>query len=537
MHWRKAVVLILVLALMATIGAGCQKGPKAADEQVIKYNLGVEPETLDPAKQTGIPEFNVLLQYMEGLTRIGPDGKPQPGMAESWETSEDGITWTFHLRDGVVWSNGDPVTAQDFEFAWKRALAPETAADYAYQLYYIKNGETYNAGECAAEEVGVKAIDDKTLEVQLEAAAPYFLSLTAFPTLMPVPKAVVEANESWWAEADTLIANGPFKMTVWEHNSKIEFVPNEDYWDKDALKLDKLVYYMVEEASTELTMFETGEVDYGDNPPLPEIDRLKEEGILKTTTLLGTYYYIFNCEKPPLDDVKVRKALTLAIDRKNICENVTKGGQVPALAFVPYEIPDWKDGSDFREEGGDYYEDADLEQAKKLLEEAGYPDGQGFPEIEILYNTSEGHKAIAEAIAEMWKQNLGIKNVSLTNQEWKVYLATRDEGTFQIARAGWIGDYLDPMTFLDMWVTGGGNNNTFWGDPEYDRLVGEAKRVTDPKERSKIMHDLEDILMENMPVGPIYYYVDLYVMKDHVKDVYISALGPIDFKWAWVAEH
>ncbi|MCL6450825.1 MAG: peptide ABC transporter substrate-binding protein [Acetobacteraceae bacterium] len=537
MNWRKVLAFGLVIALIATLGLACaKKGPKAAAEQVLRYNLGTEPETLDPAKMTGIPEFTALMQFMEGLTRIGTNGNPEPGIAKSWEISPDGTKYTFHLRD-AVWTSGEPVTAYDFEFAWKRALDPATAADYAYQLYYIKGGQAFNEGKGTADEVGVKAKDAKTLEVTLEAPTPYFLSLTAFQTYMPLPKSLVESNPDWWTKPETMACNGPFKVTVWDHHSKLEYAKNDKYWDAKSVKLSKLIYYMIEESSTELTMFETGEIDFADNPPLPDIDRLKAEGKLKISTLLGTYYYLFQCQKVPINDARVRKALTYAIDRQSLVTNVTKGGQVPATAFVPPQVPDAKPGKDFRTVGGEYFKDNDVATAQKLLAEAGYPGGANFPPVEILYNTSEAHKAIAEAIQEMWKKSLGITGVTLTNQEWGVYLATRDQGTYQIARAGWLGDYLDPMTFLDMWVTGGGNNNTFWGDAEYDRLVEEAKKTLNNEERFAKMHKIEDILFRDNPIAPIYYYVDLWLCKDYVQGIYKSPLGPTDFKWAWIAEH
>jgi oligopeptide transport system substrate-binding protein len=538
MDWRKVCAFGLILALVVTFGVACQKtaGPKAAAEQYLRYNLGTEPETLDPAKMTGIPEFNCLIHFMEGLTRIQPDGMPGPGMATKWEISDDGITYTFHLRN-ATWSNGDAVTAADFEFAWKRALDPATAADYAYQCYYLKGGQAYNEGKGSRDDVGVKATDAKTLVVTLEAPCGYFLGLTAFQTYMPLPQKVVDANPNWWADAATLVSNGPFTVTAWEHQNKLDYAKNPKYWNAKNVKLDKITFTMVEEASTELTMYETGELDLADNPPLADMDRLKAEGKLGVSTLLGTYYYMFQCQKDPLDDVRVRKALTLAVDRDAIVTNVTKGGQVPATAFVPPSIPDAKAGPDFRSLGGEYYTDADVTAAKALMVEAGFPDGTGFPALEILYNTSEAHKAIAEAIQEMWKQGLGVQGVTLTNQEWKVYLETRDQGNYQVARAGWLGDYVDPMTFLDMWVTGGGNNNTFWGTPEYDGLVESAKKMLDVDERFKTLHQIEDILMENMPIMPIYYYVDLWCMQSYVQGVFFNPLGVKDFSLCYIAEH
>jgi len=546
------IALAIILVLVATLGMGCAKKPaeEPADTgdqaapapppppQIVRYNLGTEPETYDSAKATGQPEFTCINAVFEGLVRLDANYMPQPAMAESWDVSADQLEWTFHLRDGVVWNDGTPVTADDFKYAWLRVLNPETAADYAYQLYYIKNGMAYNDGAVGPEEVGIEAVDDQTLKVTLESAAPYFLSLMAFPTYFPVPQHVVEQNETWAAEADTIVSNGPFDLVKWEHKNVLEMVPNDKYWDRDAIKLEKLLFYMVEESSTELTMYETDEIEIGDNPPLTELDQLVEEGIVTIGPDLATYYYIFNVEKEPFDDPLVRKAFTLAINREQLVTYVTKGGQKPALAFVPFGITNPVTGKDYREEGGDYYEDNAVEEAQNLLADAGYPNGEGLPPIEILYNTSEGHKAIAETIQEMWKQNLGVQNITLTNQEWKVYLATRDEGNFQVARAGWGADYLDPMTFLDMWTKDNGNNNSNWWSEEYDALIAKIRGTGDQSVRYPALHEAEDILMDEMPILPLYFYTDPYMMKDWVKGVVKYTFGPsLDFKDAWVEAH
>lgn len=544
MKLRRVSVLLLAALLVITAVAGCNRSKPRTDvakadlaaTQELRYNLGTEPETLDPAQSTGVPEMNCHLPMLEGLTRMGIDGKPGPGVAYKWDISPDGKTYTFYLRK-TTWSNGDPITAEDFKYSWLRACAPETAGDYAYQLWYIKNAQAFTEGKCKAEDVGIKVKDPYTLEVTLEYTAPYFLEITAFDTLLPVHRKTVEAQgEKFGTEAAGYVCNGPFMIKEWVHNDHITYVKNPNYWDKDNVLLDKLTYYMIEEASTELTMYETGQIDLGDNPPLPDHDRLVAEKKLSEAPLIGTYYYIFNTEKKPFDDVRVRKALTLAVDRAALIKNVLRGSQKPATAFVCYGIKE-PDGKDFREVGGSFFQDANVAEAKKLLAEAGYPDGKGFPAFQILYNTSEGHKAIAEAICEMWKQNLGIKGVTLVNQEWGVYLNSRDTGDFQVARAGWIGDYSDPMTFLDMWTTGNGNNNTRWGDAEYDKLVEQAKKEPDQVKRMQIMHDLEKILMRDMPIMPLYFYSDEYLMQSYVGGVVRSPLGPIEFKYAYIKKH
>ncbi len=548
---KKSLTLLIGILLAAALTlAGCGGGGGSeekqqgvpgtggmAAEQVLTYNNGTEPETLDPAKMTGIPEGTVAYALFDGLTRMTAKGL-EPAIAKSWDVSEDGLTYTFHLRD-AKWSNGDPVTAHDFEFAWKRALDPDTLSEYAYQLYYIKNGQAFNEGKITdPNQVGVKALDEKTLEVTLEAPAPYFLSLTSFYTLFPLHRATVEAHPDDWANSpETLVCNGPFVLDKWEHQAKIELVKNKNYWDADSVKLDKVVLTMVEEESTYLTMWENGELDSIEQPPINDIPRLKQEGKLQIKPYLGVYYYIFNTKKEPFDDVRVRKALALAIDRQAIVEKITKRGEKPALAYVPYGIPDAEPGSDFREIGGDYFKDNDIETAKQLLADAGYPGGKGLPPITILYNTREDHKIIAEAVQEMWKKNLGIENVTLTNQEWQVYLDSRDEGNFHVARAGWIGDYFDPMTFLDMYVSTNLQNDGKWSNAEYDQLIAAAKSTGDQKARMEAMHKAEKILMDEMAIMPIYFYSHAVCEHEYVKDTYWNPLGPPDFKYAWIAKH
>ena len=539
MNKRFLTVLIasFVVVALAIPGLTAGKGPVLAAEQYVRFNAGAEPQFMDPGRSTGVPEGHVQLALFEGLTRLDKNDQPIPGIAKSWVISNDGKTITFYLRPSK-WSDGTALTAYDFEYSWKRALSPDLASEYAYQLYYLKNGAAYNAGKAKASDVGVKAINALTLKVELEAPCSYFLSLCAFHTLYPVKKSIVERyGDKWAQDPKTFISNGPFKMAAWKHNSYIDVVKNPYYWDAATVKIQKIRFTLVENESTLLTMYDTGVIDMTDTVPVAEIDRLRKEGQLKIAPYLGTYYYQFNVTKPPLDNVKVRKALALAINRQAIVENITKAGQTPALAFTPFGVPDVPGAKgDFRTIGGSFYKDNDVETAKKLLAEAGYPDGKDFPTLEILYNTSEAHKAIAEAIQEMWKKNLGI-NVTLTNQEWGVYLSNRTALKYQVARAGWIGDYVDAMTFLDMWVTGGGNNDTGWSNKEYDALIEKAKMSGDPKVRIKAMHDAEKILMEEMPICPIYFYTRPYLQQDYLKDATHSTIGMVDFKWAYIVKH
>jgi oligopeptide transport system substrate-binding protein len=566
---RKALsfVLISVFLVVALLGTVSCKATKATLQEVT-YNLGTEPATIDPALSQGIPEANVILQVFDGLTRIDKNNMPQPAIAKSWVISDDQKTYTFTLRD-ASWTDGTPITAYDFEYAWIRALSPETASQYAYQLYYVKGGEAFNmsiksgtkyyvqavdakgnpvtksvGGKDVAvpdmtkeidpsKDVGVTALDAKTLQVVLESPTVYFLNLTAFPTLMPVCKAVVSTNDKWAADVTNFVTDGPFKLTEWSHNDKMTFVKNPTYWDKDTVKLSKITYLMVTDESTALSMFQNGQMDVGSTVPLSELPKLVASGDAKIFPYLGTYYYMFNVTKKPFDDVRVRKALTLAIDRNAIATSITQGGQVPALAYVPNGIADAVAGGDFRTVGGTFYKDADIAAAKALLAEAGYPDGKGFPAFTLLYNTSNAHKSIAEAIQQMWSKNLGI-SCTLKVEEWGVYLDDRNNLNYQVARAGWIGDYMDPNTFLDMFVTNGGNNGTGWSNKTYDDLISKAKVTTDPVARMATLHDAEKILMTDLPIMPIYFYTNPVLITKHVMNFYQSTLGFVDWKNAYM---
>ncbi len=515
--------------------SGCSSNQPAAPAKVMKtsFNAGAEPETLDPAISTGVPESHIQKNLFEGLTRTGEGEKVIPGIAESWTTSTDGKVITFKLRDSK-WSNGDPMTAEDFKYSWLRALAPETASEYSYQLYYIKGAEEYNSKKGTADAVGIKVVDPKTLEVTLVAPTPYFVSLTAFHTLYPVNKKTADANPKWSLAADTFVSNGPFKMQEWKHSDQVVMVKNENYWDAKSVKLSELTFKLIEDNKAALTSFESGQLDGTENIPTEDINRLQASKVLKIAPYIGTYYYRFNVTKKPFDDVRVRKALTMAIDRQLLIDKVVKGGQKPAVAYTPPGMVDVEEGKDYRAVGGAFIKE-DVAAAKALLAEAGFPDGKNWPaDVTILYNTNSNHKLIAEAIQNMWKTNLGI-DIKLRNEEWAVYLESQKTLNYNISRAGWIGDYSDAMTFMDMFVTGGGNNQTGWSNAEYDKQIKEiANKTGDQKVRIPAMHAAEKVLMDEMPIMPIYFYTNPFVMKDNIKGVFRSSLGPIDYKLATV---
>ena len=538
---KRIFALVVAATISATVLVGCGDDSKNSgnNEQVLTYNLGADSKTLDPALNAAVDGGIVLSNAFEGLCRTDENDKAIAGGAESWTISDDQLTYTFKLREDAKWSNGDKVTANDYEYAWKRVLNPATGAEYAYQMYYIEGAEAYNTGAGSEDAVGVRALDDYTLEVKLHTPTSYFLELTAFPCYFPVNKKVVEADAEWATKVDTFVSNGPFKMTEWNMKDSLVFVRNENYYNKDKVKLDKLVMKMVTDETSAFATFKAGDFDMIDVVPTSEIEAGLKDGSFVKFDNLGTYFLVVNTTgenagddvKKVLTDKKVRQALNLAIDRDSIVKNVTKGGQIPAHSYIPEGIPG-ADGEDFASK--EYFKSSgDVAAAKKLLEEAGYKDGEGFPTITLLYNQEGSHGDIMQAVADMWKKNLGI-NVVLSQQEWKVFQQTRKDKNYQIARHGWLGDYVDPMTFLDMWTSTSPQNYAGFANEEYDNLVDSAIKETDATKRDELMHKAEDILMDEMPALPIYYYTQVKGIQPYVKDVRVSPLGFIYFDKAYI---
>ena len=541
---KKLCAIALTVALGVTTLVGCGADSAEVGQELI-HNLGAEVKTIDPALNNAVDGSTVIVNAFEGLARVDENNKAVPGVAEKWEMSEDGKVFTFHLRDDAKWSDGEPVTAEDFKYSWTRALDPATAAEYAFQLYYIVGAREFNEGTGSADALGIKVIDEKTLEVTLENATTYFLELTAFPTLMPVRKDIVEANpEKWTLDPETYVSNGPFKLAEYNMKDSYVFEKNDNYWRKDEVKLSKLTLKMLNDETSSYASVKNGEFHSSDIVPTAEIASGQEEGLVKIYPQLGTYFYVFNVgnnnEKldpevnKALSNKNVRKALSLAVDRKAIVEKVAQGGQIPAYSFVPEGIPGGNPSKEFADK--EYWDasKADLEKAKALLAEAGYPNGEGLPTFELLYNSTEGNKLIAEAIQQMWAE-IGVK-VELVNQEWAVFQDSRKSGNYQIARHGWIGDYVDPMTFLDMWMTGLGNNDAKFASAEYDALIEKAMAETDSVKRAEILRQAEDILMEELPIMPIYYYTQVKAVSPKVKDLRVSPLGQVYFDGASIEE-
>lgn len=480
--------------------------------------LGADPETFDPAKMSGAPEGRIAFQIFEGLMMPGPttEGLSDasklvvPGMAESYELSEDGRTYTFKIRANAKWSNGEALTAEDFAWSWQRVLTPGFPADYAQMMWVIEGAEAYNKGEIKEwEKVGIKVVDPQTLVVTLATPTPYFPELTAFYTFFPTHRKAVETHQDAWTKPENIVTNGAYKLTSYQPQRDLKLELNESHWDAANVKIKVVDFRIITDANARVNAYKTGEVHWsGEGLPVAQISSLLTHPDFKQEPMLGTYYYRINVSKTdsPLNDARVRQALGLAIDRKSLVENTLNNLHIVASSFVP-PMAGYESSTKV---------EYNVRRAKELLAEAGYPNGQGFPKVELLYNTDENHKLVAESIQAMWKQNLGV-DIALNNKEWKTYLQDVDTLNYEIARAGWIGDFNDPMTFLDMWMTDNGNNDTGWSNAEYDGLIKQAQQSVDTKARAELLQRAEKLLLEQGPVIPIYIYTNNTLISRFVK--------------------
>ena len=506
----RASLPLLAALTLTLIFTGCSQRETAVDaghrDQVIHFgNLG-EPADLDPQTVASQQDFQIILNLIEGLTAYDPvDARPVPGVAESWETSADGLTWTFHLRENAVWSNGDPVTAHDFVWSFQRMLSAGLGSEYAYLLHALARGAEYHQGTLKDfSQVGIKAANDRTLVFTLDHPVPYLPALVAHSAWYPVHRPTIEKfgrmdqRGTLWTRPENFVGNGAFVLKEWKPNQVIVIAKSPTYWDRDKVRLQAAHIYPIESSSTEEASFRSGQLHVTSQIPQGKIAVYKQENpqFLHQETNLATYFYRFNVTKPPLNDVRVRRALSMAIDRQAIVEHVAQGGQPPAFTLTPPNTGGYTAPAALTE---------DIEAARKLLAEAGFPHGAGFPKMEILYNTTEGHRMIAEAIQQMWRRNLNLE-IGLYNQEAKVWSDTMRQMDYQIARFAWVGDYPDASTFLDLMTSTSGNNQTGWSNPDYDRLVREATRTLDETERFDLYRQAEKILMNESPIMPIYFY-------------------------------
>ncbi|MBI2969684.1 MAG: peptide ABC transporter substrate-binding protein, partial [Gammaproteobacteria bacterium] len=458
-----------------------------------------------------------IMSLYEGLVSKHPgDLSIQPGVAESWSVSGDRKIYVFHFRRNARWSNGDPVSAGDFVYSWRRALMPAVGNLYAYMFHHIKNAEAFFKGEIPDfGEVGVKALDDYTLQVELAAPTPFFMQLLDHHSYYPVHRGTIEKfgrideRGTRWTRPGNFVGNGAFVLKEWILNRILVVEKNSNYWDADRVKLREIHFYPIPNASTEERMYRAGQLHITEKVPTDKIAvyRAQDPESLSISPYLGTYFYRFNTTRKPLDDLRVRRALAMCIDRRQIVEKITKGGQMPAFTFTP------PDTAGYTADAAIAY---DFATARALLAEAGYPDGRGFPRLELMFNTDEAHRKIAIAVQEMWRKHLNVE-ISLTSQDWKVYLDRERNLDYEISRASWIGDYLDPTTFLDLFITGGGNNRTGWSNPRYDRLLAEAARTVDEEQRHALLRQAERILMDEMPVVPIYTYTRVRLISPDLR--------------------
>ncbi len=521
MRIRFLPVLALVVGTVLFSGCGKRETPVSIGNREQIFHLGnmSEPTDLDPQIISSLQDFQIVIGLFEGLTSYHPQtAEPIPGVATSWESNDDATLWTFHLRPEAMWSNGIPVTAHDFVWAYQRVLSPGLGSEYASMLFCLRNAREYLGGEITDfAEVGVKAIDDHTLLLSLDHPVPYLPGMVAHAVWYPVNRdnilahGAIDQRGTHWTRPGNLIGNGPFVLAEWSPNQVIILKRNELYWDHANVRLNEVHIYPIDNSATEEAAFRAGQLHATVTMPQSKIAVYKNDPerrhLLKQYPQLATYFYRLNVERPPLDDVRVRRALSMAVDRQQIIDAVARGDQLPAFTLTPPDTGGYQAPIVIKH---------DPEAARALLAEAGFPGGEGFPKMDLLYNTSEGHRALAEALQQMWKQELGIE-IGLYNQEAKVWNDTMREMNYDIARYAWVGDYLDASTFLDLLTTENGNNQTHWSNAEYDRLIEESRTKIKKEDRFALYRQAEAILMEESPIIPLYYYTNNQLQVPELK--------------------
>jgi oligopeptide transport system substrate-binding protein len=508
----KCIAFVLALGLL--ILTGCARTEEKADLIIIN---GPEPESLDPALITGQADGRVVLSLFEGLTRFHPEtATPVPGLAERWDISDDGRIYTFHLRTNAAWSTGEPINAEDFVYSWRRVLDPRTACEYSALLFYVKNGEEFATGKTTdPAQVGLQALDARTLRVELLEPTPFFLDLCALPTLCVVPKQALDKYGDRWLTAHPPPVSGAYQLEFWRLNDKIRVRKNPFYWDAANTRSAVVDLLPCSLAATALNLYESGQADIvwdKELVPTELVDVLRKRDDFHRFDYLGTYFIRINVTRKPFDDVRVRKALGLVIDKARLVEKFTKAGEKVAHQYVPPVVPGYTPPPGLGRDPG---------EARRLLAEAGYPGGKGFPRFDYLYNTGKAHEQIAIELQEMWQRELGI-HVELRQQEMKVYFQAQSRLDYDTCRGSWIGDYNDPNTFLDMFMSNNGNNRTGWKSPRYDALLREANAQKDPRQRERLLQAAESLLIrEEVPIVPLYIYAGLEYYDAHqIEGVY-----------------
>ena len=537
---KKAARAALLAVLLAP--AGCAKRETPVEHgnrhQILHLGNQVEPADLDPHTTTGVSEINIHMALFEGLVSPHPeDLRPMPGVAEKWEISDNGRICTFYLRKDARWSNGDPLTAHDFIFSFQRMLSPALGAANAGLLFVLENAEAFHAGAIGDfSQVSVKAVNDYLLELTLEESTPYFLSLLMHPAWYPVHEKTLlnhgasDARATGWAQPGSHVGNGPFRLKEWRVNEVVGVERNPFYWDAAMVRLEEIRFYPIENLNTEELAFKAGQLHVTEALPSNKLGFYRRENspFLRLDPYLGTEYYLLNTEIKPLDDVRVRRALSMALDRGGLAEHVKAGGQLAAYHFTPSGTAGYAPAPTDRIEENAW-------EARRLLAEAGYPQGKGFPALELLFNSSENNKVTAEAIQQMWKTTLGIR-VELRNQEYKVYLDSRNNGDFHIARSSWVGDYNDPNTFLEIWTSGSGNNHSRWKNSRFDNFIRQASQTGHghPSERLQLFARAEALLLQESPIIPLYFYVNAYLIRPEVKNWHPNLLDWHPYKYVYL---
>lgn len=503
---RSLALLLCLVAAALTAACSAEQPERPADTYA--FALGSDPETFDPGSMSGSVEGDVAYQLFEGLlSPAADDGPPEPGVAERFDLSADGRTYTFHLRTDARWSNGDRVTSADFDYSWRRVLKHKVAADYINLYRLIRGAVAYEAAPENESLLGLRAEGPYTLVVELEQPVTYFPELVSFYPMFPVHHGSVEK----WGEQDAfkaehIVSNGAYKMDAYLRRLRIDASENPYYWGRAATAMKKLSMLIIEDEAARVNAFDDGRLDWVNQLPSNQILSLRTRATFRRTEMLGTYFLRFNVTKPPFNDPRVRHALSLAVDRELLCRCTLSDLYKPATGMVP-TLPGYPAGDTV------HYDPA---EARRLLAAAGFPGGKGFPTVAYLYNTSENHKIVAEGLQDIWKSELGIE-AQLVNQEWKVYLDAMERLDFDIARGGWIGDYVDPNTFLDLWRTGDENNHTGWSNAGFDSLIGKAAQTPDPAARLTVLRAAEGILLHDMPVMPIYNYAEFHLLRGDVE--------------------
>ena len=531
--WLLASGLWLLISACTRHETDVQRGNR---EQVLHRGVGSEVSDLDPQLVTGLAEQCVVSALFEGLVTEDPrDLHPVPGVAERWEASPDGLTYTFHLRADAKWSDGDPVTAPDFVASFRRILTPSLAADNATLFYLVLNAEAFNKGRLADfAQVGFTAPDDRTLRITLAHPAPYFLTLLAQMPWLPVPLPAIEKygaadqRGNLWTRPGRLVGNGPFVLKTWKPNEVIIVEKSPTYWDAARVRLQAIHFHPIDSQDAEERAFRAGQLHVTYTLPVGKVDAYRRNApqFLRRDPYFNTYFFRLNVRRPPLDDAQVRRALALAVDRQAIVEHILRGGQQPATSLTPPGLAGCTPPGEVR---------TDFAAARRLLATAGHPGGRGLPPLELLYNNSENHRLLAEAVQEMWRRELGVE-VRLVNQELKVVLAERRTGQYQILLSDWVGDYPDASTFLDVWRGDSGNNHTGWASSDYDSLLLAAARTVNPAERAVLLQRAESLLLTAMPVVPLYFNTHVFLLQPSVHGWYPTVLDHHPYKCVWLKE-